>query len=300
MSNVIRVAQLSDTHFLEPGATAEGDGYGYDTSEAFEAILARMVAGPAPDLVVVTGDVTDHGRVEQYEIAAAALARIPGPVAVCPGNHDFDTPFRSVLVGGSIVAPRVTRHGSWAFVYVDSNAGVMAADPAGTMVDPPGERRLHSNGSLGETEAVWLRDTVAELDAEHVFVWLHHPPAADVPLCADVEYDVEWSALAPSLANVRGFGAGHTHVPSAYQFAGRQVFVAPSLKNNFDLTANTLLPPGYRTYEFHPDGTVVSNIELIDDDRWPRAPFGRAVRALFMGEISYAELADIVARRTGR
>lgn len=300
MSNVIRVAQLSDTHFLEPGAEAEGGGYGYDTSEAFEAVLAHLLDGPEPDLVVVTGDVADHGRAEQYEIAASALARLPAPVVVCPGNHDFDEPFRTAFVGGTIEAPLVTRHGPWAFVYADSNAGVMFADPDGARVDPPGDRRLHSNGSLGEDEAVWLTDTVASIDAEHIFVWLHHPPSADVPLCADEEYDVEWSALMGSLEPVRGFGAGHTHVPSAYSFAGRSVFVAPSLKNNFDLTANTLLPPGYRTYEFRPDGTIESSVELIDDDeRWPRRPFGRAVRALFMGEISYAELADIVARRSG-
>ena len=76
------------------------------------------------------------------------------------------------------------------------------------------------------------------------------------------------------------------------------MFVAPSLKNNFDLLASTWLPPGYRSYEFHVDGTVTSEVHLVDDERWPRRPFGRAIRSLLMGEISYAQLADIAARRT--
>ncbi len=82
-----------------------------------------------------------------------------------------------------------------------------------------------------------------------------------------------------------------------YDFAGRPVFVSPSLKNNFDLEANTWLPPGYRTYEFHPDDTVTSDLHLVDDERWPRRPFGRALRSLFMGELTYEELAAIAARR---
>jgi Icc protein len=314
MDDVLRVAQLSDTHFLEPGLEPEG-GHAYDTLAAFDAVLEHLTGRTEQvglDLIVVTGDVADHGRTEQYEIAAAAFVRLPATVHLCPGNHDFDDPFRAGFGGddadndadinagihADIHAPRVSHHGAWAFVYVDSNAGRMVTGDDGRPVDPPGDDRLHSNGALGRVEADWLRDAVAEVDAEHVFVWLHHPPAADVPLCADDEYTAEWLALIDDMSAVRGFGGGHTHVPSTYSFADRPVFVAPSLKNNFDLAANTWLPPGYRTYDFHDDGTVTSELHLVDDERWPRRPFGRALRSLFMGEISYAELVEIVARRT--
>jgi Icc protein len=301
MDDVLHVAQLSDTHFVEPGLEPEG-GHAYDTLAAFDAVLhhlTRRSEQDALDLIVVTGDVADHGRAEQYELAAAAFARLPATVHTCPGNHDFDEPFRAGFGGDGvdIHTPRVSHHGAWAFVYADSNAGRMFTGDDGRRVDPPGGDRLHGNGALGRAEAEGLRRAVAEVDAEHVFVWLHHPPAADVPLCADDEYTAEWLALIDDVSAVRGFGAGHTHVPSTYSFADRPVFVAPSLKNNFDLTANTWLPPGYRTYAFHDDGTVTSEVHLVDDERWPRRPFGRALRALFMGEITYGELAEIVARR---
>ena len=29
-------------------------------------------------------------------------------------------------------------------------------------------------------------------DADHVFVWIHHPPDADVPLTNDPVYAAEW------------------------------------------------------------------------------------------------------------
>jgi 3',5'-cyclic AMP phosphodiesterase CpdA len=297
MSDVVRVVQLSDTHFLEPGLPPEGN-HGYDISEAFDAVLDHLAEHAEPDLVVVTGDVADHGRPEQYDIAAAALARLPAPVYVCPGNHDRDATFRSGFARADLHTPRVTHHGPWAFVYADSNAGTMSPDDSGRLVDPPGEERLHRNGSLGEAEAAWLRAAAAGHDADHVFVWVHHPPDADVPMAHDAAYTAEWDSVTAACPKIRGFGAGHTHIPSTYTFSGRSVFVAPSLKNNFDLDADTWLPPGYRTFEFHPDGTVQSELHLIEDERWPRRPFGRALRSLFMGELSFNELAEIIARRS--
>jgi hypothetical protein len=71
--------------------------------------------------LVVTSDIVDHGRAEQYEIAAAALARLPFPVFpvfTCPGNHDFDALFRTALRPPDLFVPRVTQHGPWLFVWL--------------------------------------------------------------------------------------------------------------------------------------------------------------------------------------
>ena len=57
------------------------------------------------------------------------------------------------------------------------------------------------------------------------------------------------------------------------------------------------LPPGWRRFEFEPDGNVVTTAELVDDDRFPRSPLPRSVAALLRGELSHDEFAAIVARR---
>ena len=295
MSEIVRVGHLSDTHFLEQGAEPEG-GHAYDTGVAFDQVLEHMGDHSHLDLVVVTGDVADHGRAEQYVIAAEALSRFNVPVNVCPGNHDFDDPFKTGF-GSSAETARVVEMGEWAFLFVDSNAGQMVPGDDGTLVDPPGDSRIHTNGALGEAEAAWLRDACEQTGAEHLFAWVHHPPCADIPLSADEAYDAEWTAILDHLPAIKGIGGGHTHIPTQYELAGRSVFVAPSLKNNFDLEAGTWLPPGYRTYEFHPDGRVTSDLHLVDDPRWPRRPLGRALRSLFDGELTFTELAAIVARK---
>lgn len=296
MPDVIRIAQLSDTHFLEDGAPHQG-GHAYNTDEAFDAVLGHLGDHTHLDMIVVTGDVADHGEAEQYRKAAAAFSRLQVPVNACPGNHDFDAAFMAGVGRPGVSTSRVVEAGNWAFLFVDSCAGLMQVNEAGLHIDPPGEERLHNNGLLGDREAAWVRHMCEATTAEHVFVWLHHPPDVPVPMAYDADYAAEWARLLPALPSVRGMGAGHTHIPAEYQIGGLPVFVSPSLKNNFSLEPQTWLPPGYRTYEFMPDGSVSSEVHLVDDERWPRRPYGRALNSLFMGEITFEQLAEISARR---
>lgn len=299
MAATIRIVQLSDTHFLEEGADPEG-GHAYDTDAAFEAVLGDIGDQSGLDLVVVTGDIADHGRVGQYQKAATQLSRFSVPVNACPGNHDFDKTFTAAFGRPGVSSTRMVEIGSWAFLFVDSSAGMMTEDDSGLLVDPPGEQRLHNDGVLGTREAAWIKSMCETTTADHVFIWLHHPPGVPVPMSHDEAYAAVWLDLLPRLAKVRGMGAGHTHIPAQYDLLDIPVFVSPALKNNFSLEDRTWLPPGYRSYEFASDGTVQSTVHLVDDDRWPRSPFGRALHSLFMGEITFEQLRDISARRAGQ
>lgn len=294
--DTVRIGQLSDTHFLEPGHDPEG-GFAYDTGAAYEAVLEDLAADEL-DLVAITGDIADHGRPAQYRRAGDAFARIPHPVNVLAGNHDQDAAFTAGIGRPTVASSPAIEIGEWCFLFADSNAGVMNVDRHGRLVDPDdyGDR-LHRNGCLGRAEAARLRALHDQTEAEHVFVWVHHPPAAPVGLTADPSYDSEWVELVGHLPKLRGLGAGHTHVPTAYVFRDLPVFIGPALKNNFDLEAETLLPPGWRRYEFKPDGTITSELRLADDPRWPRHPLGRAVIALLSGELTHAEFDAIVNRK---
>ena len=291
----VRIVQLTDTHFLEEGAAPEG-GFAYDTAEAFDAVLEHVAGARAADLIVVTGDVADHGRPAQYQRAAAAFERFGAPVNVCPGNHDQDVAFSVGMGRTGVGTSRAIEIGDWCFLFVDSNAGVMVLHESGRHVDPSDPLdRLHRHGSLGERETAWIRDMCATTQAEHVFIWVHHPPGAPVGLTEDAAYVEEWVALLPDLPKVRGLGGGHTHVPVDYILDGCPVFVAPSLKHNFDLTAETVLPPGYRTYEFALDGTIRSELHLVEDSRWPRHRLPQPAIALLNGELTFAEFEEMMA-----
>jgi 3',5'-cyclic AMP phosphodiesterase CpdA len=70
------IAHLSDLHF------------GREDPRVVEAVLEDLAAG-RPDLVVVSGDLTQRARRRQFQAARAFLDRFPAPVLVVPGNHDI-------------------------------------------------------------------------------------------------------------------------------------------------------------------------------------------------------------------
>lgn len=297
----IRIGQLSDTHFLEPGEEPEG-GFGYDIDAAFAAVLDNIEQQPPLDLIVVTGDVADHGRPAQYRVAAEAFDRLPAPVAITPGNHDQDATYAAGMPADN--TPRIIDIENWCFLLVDTNAGIMIDDPndpEGHRIDPDYYDRLWGNGLLGSAETQWVRDACAETSADHVFIWQHHPVGTGNGAVGPTPaFEAEWRALLDSTQNIRGIGAGHTHMPNVVDFHGCPVHVCPSLKANFDAEVTTMLPPGWLTYEFAPDGTFTSDVHLVDGDAWPRRRLARSVAALLRGEISHDEFDAIVARKTAR
>src|SRR5438128_266924 len=70
-----KIVHLSDLHFGRVDA-------------ALVEPLVRAVAGAAPDLIVVSGDLTQRARSSQFREARAFLGRLPRPQVVVPGNHD--------------------------------------------------------------------------------------------------------------------------------------------------------------------------------------------------------------------
>lgn len=69
------IAHLSDLHF------------GTEVPEVVEA-LAQDLLHVKPDLLLVSGDLTQRARKSQFARAAEFLNRFPAPKLVVPGNHD--------------------------------------------------------------------------------------------------------------------------------------------------------------------------------------------------------------------
>jgi 3',5'-cyclic AMP phosphodiesterase CpdA len=68
--------QISDTHF------------GTEQSQVVEALVA-LAARQRPDVVVLSGDITQRARPAQFRAAKAFVDRLGAPVLAIPGNHDI-------------------------------------------------------------------------------------------------------------------------------------------------------------------------------------------------------------------
>lgn len=69
------IAHLSDLHF------------GTEVPAVAEALVADVRAR-APSLVIVSGDLTQRARGNQFRAAREYLSRLPRPQLIVPGNHD--------------------------------------------------------------------------------------------------------------------------------------------------------------------------------------------------------------------
>lgn len=159
----MRIVHLSDLHF---GALATG------RPEALHA----AVRAAAPELIVVSGDLSQSGTVAELAEARAFLDALPQPQLVVPGNHDmphglhlwsrFRRPFAAYQkVIQSDLEP-VWRNDT-AVV-----AGLNSAIPGGWYLD-------WERGRFSARQLLRLREIVAETPQECLRVLvIHHPPAA--------------------------------------------------------------------------------------------------------------------------
>lgn len=150
------ILHLSDLHF------------GRTDPDLVEPLLqaARAIA---PDLVVVSGDLTQRARRGQFLEARLFLDRLPGPQLVVPGNHDI--PLDRVLT--RLVAP-LRDYRRWIDAelepaYVDDELAVYGLSSAHGLTVQGG--RINS-ASISRA-CRWLR--AAPPGAARVVV-MHHPP----------------------------------------------------------------------------------------------------------------------------
>ncbi len=159
----MRLVHLSDLHF---GAV----------DPVLPGILRDSVLQAAPDVVVVSGDLTQRARTREFQEAKAFLDSLPLPLLVVPGNHD-------VPVWWKVWArfSRPWRHFR-KFVQEDLEPvwdspglfiiGTNSARTAGWHLD-------WSRGRLSHHQMARLVRLGGAADAEALRVLVvHHPPAA--------------------------------------------------------------------------------------------------------------------------
>src|SRR4051812_16191098 len=102
------IAHVSDTHLDGDPRSAERTG----RVVSYLAGLHRPV-----DAILLTGDLADHGRPEEYARLRSLFARLEVPMLHLPGNHDRREPFVAAGLGPLNRAERV---GDALFALVDS------------------------------------------------------------------------------------------------------------------------------------------------------------------------------------
>jgi 3',5'-cyclic AMP phosphodiesterase CpdA len=169
-------------------------------------VFARELA---PDLVVVSGDLTQRARSEQFRQARRFLDRLPSPQIVVPGNHDV--PLHNPVARFLAPLRKYRRYISddLAPSYVDEEIAVVGINSARSLTI--------KDGRISREQIEALREHLCRLDQRIVKVLVSHHPF-DLP-GAEGRGDVIGRAEAalPMLAECGAdlLLAGHMHRSSA-------------------------------------------------------------------------------------
>ena len=208
------VAQITDIHLgYDPG---NPDEYNRQRLDRTLAVLKAMV--PAPDLLLVTGDIADNGddRVS-YQRFAEAIEGLPFRVCPVMGNHDSREIFREVF-------PDTADAGGYIQYAIDDF-------PVRILVLDTLEIGRHGGG-YDEVRAAWLAARLAEAPGRPTMLALHHPPIATGLSWMTENPDAEWvrrlRPIVEAHPNIVAMVSGHLHRPIVTRWAGTALAVCPS------------------------------------------------------------------------
>jgi 3',5'-cyclic AMP phosphodiesterase CpdA len=153
------VVHLSDLHFGK-------------IDQALLTPLAEAVSALAPDVVVVSGDLTQRARTAQFVEAQAFLARLPRPQVVVPGNHDV--PLHNIVHRLLKPMEKFQRHieSNLSPSFVDAEIAVLGVNTARSLVV--------KSGRINMAQLDSVREAFARVSTEVIKVVVTHHPF-DVP-----------------------------------------------------------------------------------------------------------------------
>jgi 3',5'-cyclic-AMP phosphodiesterase len=158
LSESFSFVQISDSHigFSKPANP--------DVSATLEKAIARINAGPTPDFLIHTGDITQNSKPAEFDTAAQLLTSVKtAQTFYVPGEHDY------ALDDGALYLQRFapTTKGTGYYSYTHKGVHFIALNNV-ALAD--------ALGTLGPAQLTWLKADLAPLTPSTPIVVFAHIP----------------------------------------------------------------------------------------------------------------------------
>lgn len=231
MNEIVNFVQITDLHIREPGRLAYGR---IDTSNYLRTTIDSILnLRQRPQAILITGDLTDFGRIEEYEYLRELLTPLTMPVYLMPGNHDDRQNLRAVFSDQPWL-------GATGFIQYRCKIGplhIVALDTS-----EPGR----SDGKLCSERLHWLEHTLEDLNGEPAVVAMHHPPFRTLIGHMDEiglsEGSDELDRLLRRHPNVERVLCGHLHRAIDVRFGGTLASTCPGPAHQVTLNLDPNAP----------------------------------------------------------
>jgi 3',5'-cyclic AMP phosphodiesterase CpdA len=261
------IAQITDTH-IRPEAQLLCRLV--DTAPFLVRCIARINAlRPAPDVVLVTGDLVDGGLPEEYARLRALLRRLPCPAYVIPGNHDDRERLREAFRADEYLPAA----GYLQYVVDDYPLRLIGLDSL-----LPGK----VGGRLCADRLGWLDARLHESPQRPTVVFVHHPPFPTGIAWMDREALEGADALADVVRRhpqVERLLCGHIHRPIHVRWAGTLASTGPATAHQIPLDLQTggpavfvMEPSAFQLHLWRAGTGLISHVSYCESHSGPH-PF---------------------------
>jgi Icc-related predicted phosphoesterase len=160
----VRIAAIADLHF------------GRDSDAS--SVPALIQAAEGADVLLLCGDLTHHGLVEEAVDLAKALGRVPVPILAVLGNHDFHSDQQNEIRRALKDTPIRVLDGEAVEIRGVGFAGVkgFASGFGRRMLEPWGEAVVKQFVREAVEESLKLGSALAQLSTDPRVVLLHYAP----------------------------------------------------------------------------------------------------------------------------
>lgn len=261
----MKFVQITDTHFVPPGAEL----HGLDPRQRLDACIADINANHGDaELCVITGDLAHKGQAEAYRHLRDCLSHLSIPYRLVIGNHDDRETFRDVFPEAAC----------------DENGFVQSVveTSAGRFIMLDSVEKGQHWGSFCAQRAAWLKAQLAAARDMAVYLFIHHHPFdIGIPSVDNIRLR-DASLLRDTIAgydNIRHLFLGHVHRPVAGNWGGLSysIFRGTNHQVPFDLKTITPVPkshepPAYAVVFLTPDSVAVHIHDYLDRSALPLPP----------------------------
>ena len=257
------IAQFTDLHVGRIIETAAGPVDLYD--RLVTAVDHLRSLHPQPDLIMLTGDLSNHGNEADYIRVREQIARLEPPVYIIPGNHDQRDRLRRIFAGHTYWPAE----GYIQYTLEQYPLRIICLDTLAAG---------HHYGILDEERLAWVEERLREAPDRPTIIFMHHPPFKtglrypDQLMCRNGDKFGEIVARHPQIQAVV---CAHVHRDAAAHWRGTTAIVTGSAAFANDLILYDVddvdpyfEPPVCRLFLWE-NGLLTSHISYIGD-----YPFG--------------------------
>lgn len=244
------IAQITDIHLF---ADTKKELLGLPTAKSFDVVLEQLQRMcPQPDLLLLTGDLSQDGKPQSYTRLAELLSPLGIPTYWLPGNHDQPLVMQEVLNEAPICPEKSFEAGGWQFLLLNSHV------PACVY------------GKLSSESLVWLDQQLQRAGKRPTLIALHHPPFvvdSDWLDGSSLQNSEELFAVIDRHPQVRLVVFGHIHQEFYRRRGDVHYLGSPSTSIQFEPHSHQFSldeeAPGFRLLNLYPDGTIETRVERV-------------------------------------